>query len=284
MKLKSQFTIDTAKKEDIATLLSFAKAEGWNPGLDDASPFFSCDPGGFFVAKLDDEIIGCISAVRYGPQYGFMGFYIVLAPYRGKGYGLKLWNKAIEYMGDRAIGLDGVVAQQDNYKKSGFELAHRNFRFEAVSLPHQTLPAEILELKRLPFDEILKYDTRIFGVERKAFLSEWVTLPHGVALGYLGQGNVLKGYGVLRKCHHGYKIGPLFADNRTIAEQLLDTFRSRAEEGPVYFDVPATNPEAMTMARDRKMTLSFETARMYRGKPPRQPIDKIYGITTFELG
>ena len=32
--------------------------------------------------------------------------------------------------------------------------------------------------------------------------------------------NKLQGYGVIRKCYQGYKIGPLFADNAKIAETL----------------------------------------------------------------
>ena len=32
----------------------------------------------------------------------------------------------------RVVGLDGVIAQQENYKQSGFVLAHRNIRFGGV--------------------------------------------------------------------------------------------------------------------------------------------------------
>jgi hypothetical protein len=32
------------------------------------------------------------------------------------------------------------------------------------------------------------------------------------------------------------------------------------------------------------MTPMFETARMYRGRAPDLPLDRIFGITTFELG
>ena len=49
--------------------------------------------------------------------------------YRGQGIGLALWQRALSDAGDRTIGLDGVVAQQDNYRKSGFVYAHANFRY-----------------------------------------------------------------------------------------------------------------------------------------------------------
>ncbi len=32
------------------------------------------------------------------------------------------------------------------------------------------------------------------------------------------------------------------------------------------------------------MTVSFETARMYRGKARDLPVDRIFGVTSFELG
>ncbi len=38
-------------------------------------------------------------------------------------------------LGARTVGLDGVVAQQENYKKSGFVLAHRNVRHGGVARP-----------------------------------------------------------------------------------------------------------------------------------------------------
>ena len=31
----------------------------------------------------------------------------------------------------------------------------------------------------------------------------------------------LVGYGVLRECHQGYKIGPLFADDEDVADSLF---------------------------------------------------------------
>ena len=40
-----------------------------------------------------------------------------------------IWNAAMDSLAGRNVGLDGVVAQQDNYRKSGFRLAYRNVRF-----------------------------------------------------------------------------------------------------------------------------------------------------------
>ena len=76
-------------------------------------------------------------AVSYGESYGFIGFYMVKRTYRNQGFGIPLWNKAMEHLSGRNIGLDGVLAQQDNYKKSGFQLADRNIRYEWRSTRNQ---------------------------------------------------------------------------------------------------------------------------------------------------
>ena len=38
---------------------------------------------GFFLGELDGIAIGCVSAVRYGSGFGFLGLYIVKIPRAG---------------------------------------------------------------------------------------------------------------------------------------------------------------------------------------------------------
>ncbi len=113
-------------------MVEWAAQEGWNPGLTDADCFYAADPAGFLVGRLGDEPIGCISVVRYEPAFAFLGFYIVKPEQRGRGHGFRLWQAGMARLNDRVVGLDGVIAQQENYKKSGFVLAHRNIRFGGV--------------------------------------------------------------------------------------------------------------------------------------------------------
>jgi len=60
---------------DLALALEWAAAEGWNPGLHDAHCFHAADPQGFLVGELEGVPIGCVSAVRYGQGFGFLGLH-----------------------------------------------------------------------------------------------------------------------------------------------------------------------------------------------------------------
>lgn len=125
-----KFAVRRMAESELALALDWAAAEGWNPGLSDAHSFYAADPKGFFLGELDGAPIGCVSAIAYDQEYGFLGFYIVRPPYRGRGFGMQLWDAAMAYMAGRNVGLDGVVAQQENYRKSGFALAYRNIRHQ----------------------------------------------------------------------------------------------------------------------------------------------------------
>jgi hypothetical protein len=100
------------------------------------------------------------SCVNYGASFAFLGFYIVRKDVRGRGYGMRMWNAAIAHAGSRLIGLDGVLAQQANYQKSGFSLAYANARYGGtVAAPHPP-PTGLIELTEVPLAAVEAYARR----------------------------------------------------------------------------------------------------------------------------
>ncbi|MDW8370202.1 MAG: GNAT family N-acetyltransferase [Geminicoccaceae bacterium] len=268
--------------EGVRLMLDWAAAEGWNPGLEDAEPFYATDPDGFLLARLDGVPVGSISVVRYPGDFAFLGFYIVRPEHRGRGFGMALWRTGMERLAGCNIGLDGVVAQQADYRKSGFALAHRNVRFGGVPRAAPLDDPRVVPLERVPLPELLAYDRSCFGFERRPFLERWIARPR-IALGFLERGRLL-GYGVIRACRQGFKIGPLFADRADAADALFLALAAQAGGQPVFLDPPEPNAEATALARRHGLEPVFETARMYTRGDPGLPLSRIFGITTFELG
>lgn len=282
--MSNNYTIRCLSAQELEFALELAAQEGWNPGLYDAQCFHAADPQGFLAGFLNGDPIASLSAVNYGNGFGFLGLYIVKPEFRGQGYGKQLWNAALEYLQDCTIGLDGVVEQQPNYKKSGFTLAYRNIRFQSMGGGVKPDNSSIVELVDLPFEEIKRYDRLFFPAERDAFLRCWISQPQCSALGIV-RDNRLCAYGVMRACRSGYKIGPLCADDPDLAEELFNALRSRTiEDAPVFLDVPEPNSAALQLVARYNMQKVFETARMYNGPSPELPLQQIYGVTTYELG
>ena len=66
--------VRTMSRAELDLAVDWAAAEGWNPGLHDATAFHATDPGAFLVACRDNEPVACISATRYGDNFGFLRF------------------------------------------------------------------------------------------------------------------------------------------------------------------------------------------------------------------
>ena len=278
------YHIRTMSRRDIDEAIDWAAAEGWNPGLHDDDCFFAADHQGFLIGELDGDPIATISCVSYGERFGFIGFYIVRPEYRGRGLGLKIWQAAMARLQGRVIGLDGVLAQQDNYRKSGFSLAYRNVRYQGVSTAAGPDARQVVDLMQLPLEAVARYDAQHFQAGRESFLKHWIAAPGHMALGWLVDGE-LAGYGVIRPCREGFKIGPLFANTPQIAESLFRALSARTPEGSsLFLDVPEPNTQAVAMAVHHGMAVVFETARMYTAKPPSVALGEVYGVTSFELG
>jgi hypothetical protein len=229
--------------------------------------------------------------VRYGATYGFLGLYIVKPAHRGKGLGIRIWNEGMQYLAHRDIGLDGVLEQEDDYQRSGFVSYYHNIRYEGLAEGAGSAAPDfrVVELAQAPFEAVQAYDESLFRAPRPGFLRSWISQPEAVALGFVEDGE-LRGYTVLRRCVQGYKIGPLFADSEAIAEVLFRQVTGRVAPGSVIFlDVPgeSRNPAAARLARRHGMHKVFETARMYRMRSGGEwdlPLERWFGVTTFELG
>lgn len=279
------FIVRTMSADDVALSVEWAAAEGWNPGLHDAECFRAGDPNGFFIGAWRGEPVACISAIAYDEHFGFIGLYIVKPAFRGRGFGIQVWQHGMDYLGNRNVGLDGVVAQQANYRKSGFRLAYRNIRFQGVvqASTKSAAGSNILNASALPFEPLLDYDRQCFPAARERFLATWLGQRDATALAAVRDGQVA-GYGVLRRCRTGCKIGPLFADSDEIANDLFEALVARMPGEIIVLDVPETNPAAVALAERYGMTSVFETARMYTQDPPALQIEQVFGVTSFELG
>ena len=282
--MNSEFAVRSIRPGELELVLEWARQEGWNPGLDDSLAFLEADPSGFFVGSIGEVPVGSISVVKYGDSFAFLGLYIVHPDFRGKGYGKVIWQAGIASAGDRTIGLDGVAAQQDNYRKAGFEPAYSTIRYGGgvTSLPVSTLVAQAVLDSRL--EGLQHYDSRIFPQPRDAFLAAWCTGRKGRRSAVVRKSGKIRGYGTIRRCYEGYKIGPLFANDADSAAALLAELIPEAKGASIFIDIPEENREAIALAESIGLQPVLETSRMYRGPAPSIPLKNVFGVTTLELG
>lgn len=283
--MSASLQLRNLREEEMPKIIDMAAREGWNPGRHDATAFFQADSQGFFVGEVDGVPVAYISAVNYGQCYGFVGLYIVDPAYRGQGYGYAIWAHALARLGNMPCGLDGVPAQIENYKKSGFTYAFRQMRLAAPAMAVSSVSHPLVErLAAQHIEAVMQYDASVFGTPRQSFVKAWLAMPGAQAFCVSNCG-IITGYAVIRQCVEGFKVGPLFADNDTVAEQLFLACHGAAPVGAtVFIDMPEINPATAAWTVRYRLELVFETARMYKNGIPSFPVGKIFGVTTFELG
>jgi GNAT superfamily N-acetyltransferase len=277
--------VSAASADDVRVIAGWAVAEGWNPGDGDESVFYPTDPGGFLVGRLDGQPITSISAIRYGSDHGFIGLYLTVPEFRGRGFGYRTWQAGIQRLAGRNIGLDGVVAQQDNYRKSGFRDAWTTTRYQGVlGGLRRDAGIEVTDARSVAFDDLAAYDRRHFPAERDAFLALWITLPGRRAV-VARRGGTVVGFAARRPAGDVDRIGPLFADSPEIAESLLAALSlPGGDEMPVMIDVPADHRAAVQLADRAGLKAAWDTARMYTGGVPQINRPGIFAVTSLELG
>ncbi|WP_326761999.1 GNAT family N-acetyltransferase [Streptomyces phaeochromogenes] len=275
--------VTQASLDDWPVIKGWAADEGWDPGKSDGACFFTQDPEGFFLGRIDGEPVSAISVVNYGADYAFLGCYLVRPDVRGRGYGLTTWKTALAHAGGRTVGLDGVVAQQGNYRQSGFELAYKTFRFGGVPAAGESAGTGVRAAGAADLDAITAYDSACYPADRAGFVEHWLTEAGHRALVRIVDGR-LTGYSVIRPALTSLRIGPLFADTAEDARALFAALAAEADGRPVSVDIPETSATGVALAEEYGLTPSFETARMYTGPVRPYAADRVYGVTTLELG
>ena len=278
-----ELRIRTMRPDEISIAVDWAAAEGWNPGLRDAPCFSLVDPDGFLIGELDSAPAATISCVNYSTSFAFLGFYIVREDLRGRGHGLRIWNAAVAHASPRVIGLDGVVAQQQNYRKSGFKRAYANVRYGGTVVAPDPQRVSVVPLNDVPLALVAADDATVFPAPRIQFLRAWIGSPGHVARA-LVRDDRLAAWGVIRPCRMGSKIGPLVGDDRDAVEAVLAALVASSTNSEIFLDVPSINRDAIALAEDLGLAPVFETARMYTGEIPPLRLERVFGVTTFELG
>lgn len=286
-----RYLIRSASLEEIQEFhYAWAFMEGWNPGRYDWKNFPKIDLPGFLVGCVDNQVVACISAVQLSDSFGFIGYYICKKDFRGKGYGLQLFQAALQRLSHLScIGLDGVPAQVENYRKSGFQVAYESRRYcsaKGAFLSHSEKGKEKLVSLRGNEEQALKMMWNIYQVSMPAYLSAVLEDPETKGLVLFSEGaSVMKGWGLIRPATDGWRVGPLYAENAETASILfLGLIESLPSEANVYIDVPLINHPAVALVESLGMRSVSSCMRMYKGETPLVALSEVFGLLSWEIG
>jgi ribosomal-protein-alanine N-acetyltransferase len=246
---------------------------------------------------LDNNPIGCIAGVRYNQYYGFLGLFLVIEEYRGRGFGLQLWKKALSHLSDLpCVGLEAAPERITDYSKWGFTISSKTTRWqllgdgklvEQYSMNDDLDDFSFVEGSSIPQDAVEKFDEKRETTPRPHFLYNWLNHPAGKVIAVIDKKNCCHGFGRIRPCllqnGDGWRIGPLMADTPMLLQILLKKLIER-HPGLIIIDAPGLNKSASEVFEKLGFKSVSETFRMYRGSQPPVSMNDVYGLACLELG
>jgi hypothetical protein len=188
------------------------------------------------------------------------------------------------------IGLDAVPAQTATYGRAGFTTAYRNVRHTGRAAatgpaPRTGTGTRVVPVEPRHHEAVAAYDRSGFPADRPQFVARWLTAQGHTSRVLLDADGGVRGYGVVRPAHQGFRVGPLFADTAEDAGALFDALAATLPAGAeLALDVPDVNPAAVGLAADRGLVATSECVRMYTGQAPPTRTGTVFGTTTLELG
>ena len=236
--------------------LDFAAActanEGWTSQTRiEFEGFLAHDPEGCFVVQAGDRRIGICVATYYGTA-GFLGEFIIVPKWRGRGIGRHLLEQAIAYLhgrGVQSIFLDGEPRAVPLYERLGFRKMARSLRF-AGTMTGAAHPAVRL-MTAADFPAMLKLDGEAFGADRNFFLQRRLSQNPELAH-VLEQHDQVVGFILGRRGPGWVAAGPwVVAPDVENPGHLLETLALEAEGVTISVGVLETNAAATRILTSR---------------------------------
>ena len=282
--------------ESIVTSLMFK--EKWIVPSNSGASFFASDPSGHYVGELNGKPICCVALLKYDNDFALIGYFIVSKEYRGQGYGKKIFDWALDSAEALSnIGLMSLESLEHMYAKTGFRrqwianLYELDLAVAAKALGEIT-EKPLLNVRRIDdvdFQDLLQYDTTVFGYSRPGFLSQWLRIQGSHVRVATNNEGCIVGYTVVYPTltgKFGYKIGPLYADTISIAKMLLkatldEILEKEKTSTSVVIDIlPERNKDSIELVEMLHGQLVHACIFMTRNGPSKGCLEKWFGLAS----
>lgn len=283
------FQIRRMTASDIPAAMTLKEAAGWNQVPEDWLGYLKLEPSGCFVGLVSDEVVASGTALSYDSQFGWIGMILVSPEFRRRGYATRIMETSLDYLESKACltqRLDATEAGAQVYQKFGFTqeaIVERWVRPARAALSGLEGDIQSSSITDRQIAEVCSWDAEAFGASREKLLS-WYVKNEVPSLLASGRRKPL-GYVMGRAGSGAYQIGPLVAEDDTVASRLAVDFLSGIPSKPVIADVSRDNPAAIELLERLGFSPSRRLIRMYRGKPPPPGRkERIYFLAGFEFG
>lgn len=271
--------------DDIEKGLSLCLHAGWNQLARDWEMFLRQSPNGCLVAMKQERVVGTVTTMRYQDFFSWIGMVLVDRDHQKQGIGIGLLKEALQILSkEKTVKLDATPAGREVYLKLNFADEYHLSRMEAVIVRDKLKKTSATAIQKKDLSRIYAFDQAVFGADRR-FLLDWLWEGAPQYAFLIEEKNELQGYCFGRNGRNFIHIGPVVANNMSIAQELVSAALGNCAGQPVILDVLHHQPQWLVWLFSTGFTEQRPFIRMYRGENnfPGLP-EKQFAITGPEFG
>lgn len=208
------------RRNHIADIHALTTRIGWPHSMTDLS--FLYDLGSGYVLQDGGRLIGTIMRWRFDENISSLGMVIVAEDYQGRGHARALMNVMIAETGQQTLILNATEVGAPLYEKYGFEAiaALSQHQGYLTWIPDDSVDSQKSVELMQPRDriEILEADRQALGYGRSRLIQSTMSRWTGAVARF---GETLVGYCLYRDFGRGRVIGPVVAQDISVAKDLI---------------------------------------------------------------
>lgn len=253
---------------DIPAGLHLCRLSGWNQLERDWRFFLDSPDGGGYAVEHEGAILGTVTFLRYSPCFSWLSMMLVHPDARRTGIGTRLMGAALDALGNEGcVRLDATPFGVPLYRRFGFTGEYELVRARVTAAPGLSgaVSDNVCPMQPDDLAEVFARDLQVFGANRSALLASLYDRAPGLAW-TVRRGDALLGYCFGRPGYMYRQLGPVIAEDETIARDLVGTCLAGLTGEHLAMDVPQLASGWTRWLASAGFTIERPFLRMCRGE------------------
>jgi GNAT superfamily N-acetyltransferase len=250
--------------------------------LEEMRRYLEIQPDGYFVAEQAGLLLGMVGAVTYS-AFAYIGLMVVWPEFQGRGIGRLLMERLLGWLDQRGTPslLDATEMGYPLYQKMGFvETDLSSVYIQDQPVEHKPPATPVYKLQPGDLDELVAFDTPLFGADRRKVLMVMMRDYPGGTLAARDEAGRISSYIMIRDS----RLSPWMAHDPASAERVLQAaLDSRLLGNPVAL-IPGVNQAGLEILERYGFRFKRSCRHMQRGMAAERQRMQTYGMISYAIG
>ena len=272
------------ERGDLEAAHGLSVAVGWPHRLADWQTVFEIGHG-YCAYDAIGRLAGTAMWWPMEPDFAMVGMVIVDPGLQSQGLGRKLMRAVFEATSARALELHSTAAGIKLYESEGFRAVGGLEQHQGTARLPKAKPLRSVKVRpwqALDWGAILELDRAAYGYDRREVLS---AITRGAAGMVCESEARMTGFAFCRNSGRGQVIGPIVADDASVATELARSFIADREGQFLRVDIPEGSSDFTGVMVESGLLPAGPATTMVRGsRASRKGPARVFGLVNQAIG